>query len=44
MMFDWIQKSAIFAYQRRLSKATKGDRKTCVADVLDRKKDGTGKF
>lgn len=35
MMFDWIQKSAIFAYQRRLARTTTGGRKTTADDVLN---------
>ncbi|KAG0377844.1 hypothetical protein BGX24_005336 [Mortierella sp. AD032] len=36
MMFDWIQKSAIFAYQRRLARSSTGGRLTRAEDVLDR--------
>lgn len=36
MMFDWIQKSAIFAYQRRLARSSTGGRLTRAQDVLDR--------
>ncbi|KAF9183140.1 hypothetical protein BGZ51_004206 [Haplosporangium sp. Z 767] len=35
MMFDWIQKSAIFAYQRRVARPTTGGRKTRADDVLN---------
>jgi hypothetical protein len=36
MMFDWIQKSAIFAYQRRMARSSTGGRLTRAEDVLDR--------
>ncbi|KAG0243352.1 hypothetical protein BG011_003155, partial [Mortierella polycephala] len=35
MMFDWIQKSAIFAYQRRVARPTTSGRKTRADDVLN---------
>ncbi|KAK5814188.1 hypothetical protein F5H01DRAFT_393710 [Linnemannia elongata] len=34
MMFDWIQKSAIFAYQRRLARSSTGGRLTRAEDML----------
>ncbi|KAG0314632.1 hypothetical protein BGZ97_009088 [Linnemannia gamsii] len=36
MMFDWIQKSAIFACQRRLARSSTCCRLTRAEDVLDR--------
>jgi hypothetical protein len=42
MMFDWIQKSAIFAYQRRVARPTTGGRKTRADDVLNQSYHGEG--
>ncbi|KAG0295368.1 hypothetical protein BGZ98_001414 [Dissophora globulifera] len=42
MTFDWIQKSAIFAYQRRVARPTTGGRKTRADDVLNRSFHGSG--
>jgi hypothetical protein len=36
MMFDWIQKSAIFACQRRLARSSTCGRLTRAEEVLDR--------
>lgn len=44
MMFDWIQKAAIFAYQRRLARSTTGGRMTRAGDILDRSSNGGGTF
>lgn len=40
MMFDWIQKSAIFSYQMRLAPVTTAGRATRAYDVLERSNNG----
>lgn len=42
MIFDWIQKSAIFAYQRRLARSTTDGRITRAEDVLEHSIGGEG--
>ncbi|KAG0027227.1 hypothetical protein BGZ81_005791 [Podila clonocystis] len=41
MMFDWIQKNAIFGYQMRIASATTGGRATRAHDILERSNDGS---
>ncbi|KAG0197044.1 hypothetical protein BGX33_000990, partial [Mortierella sp. NVP41] len=40
MMFDWIQKSAIFSYQMRLASITTAGRATRAYDILERSNNG----
>lgn len=40
MMFDWIQKDAIFSYQRRIAPLTTGGRATRAKDILERSNNG----
>ncbi|KAG0045470.1 hypothetical protein BGZ90_008449 [Linnemannia elongata] len=40
MMFDWIQKSAIFSYQMRLASTTTAGRATRTYDILERSNNG----
>ncbi|KAF9397119.1 hypothetical protein BGZ94_006392, partial [Podila epigama] len=40
MMFDWIQKNAIFGYQMRMASARTEGRATRARDILERTNDG----
>ncbi|KAK3805716.1 MAG: hypothetical protein JOS17DRAFT_779881 [Linnemannia elongata] len=44
MMFDWIQKSAIFSYQMRLASTTTAGRATRTYDILERSNNGQSMF
>jgi len=44
MMFDWIQKSAIFGYQMRLAPVTTAGRATRAYDVLERSNNGESMY
>ena len=44
MMFDWIQKDAIFGYQRRTAQGTTGGRAARAQDILERSHKGHGMY
>lgn len=44
MMFDWIQKSAIFGYQMCMAPAATGGRATRAHEILERSNSGPGTY